>query len=461
MDYPLTLRDRLIRVGPERLADRLLEIADGDPALKRKIELLARENDPDAMAGELTRQIASVRRRETFVPCGESFALAAELQDLVDAIRGKVLPVLPSRAFELADAFLRTDALVFERVDDSAGNVADVYRDACWLWLDTAARSRGDEDWVKRVREMAVDNDYGARDALLPNAERLLSEHELRRLSRHYEEEAARARPDPATGIPLDARRCWSDVAQVAKALRDPVLFERAERNFGRWVDDRLRLEVARHCVEWGRIDEALTRLAEVPDSNGYERNSLLLACYERKGDVPRQVELLWRLFESVPGYETYSRMLELMPESQRRAARTKARDMVMAYRHAVTVIEFLLRDGWGDDAERVATELHNELDGVHYATLLELAGLAATAKRPRIEVVCYRSLLRNILHEKRSKAYGHAANYYRRLAQLDEEIVGHWPLCDHAAFVGELRANHGRKHGFWSRVETDGGALG
>ena len=59
----------------------------------------------------------------------------------------------------MADAFLRTDAMVFERVDDSSGNVAGVYRDACLLWLDAAARSRGDEDWVERVRATVADND--------------------------------------------------------------------------------------------------------------------------------------------------------------------------------------------------------------------------------------------------------------------------------------------------------------
>ena len=67
---------------------------------------------------------------------------------------------------------------------------------------------------------------------------------------------------------------------------------------------------------------------------------------------------------------------------------------------------------------------------------------------------MCYRRLLRNILDEKRSKAYGHAARYYRRLEQLDSQIDDYGRLRDHIVFVEDLRAAHGRKYGFWNRVE-------
>ena len=171
----LKLRDRLIRVGPERLADTLLDVAEGDRELKRRLELLAIEDDPEATADELAKQIAALRRRKRFVRYGESFELAGELRLLIEAIRDRVFSDLPDRAFLLADGFLRTDAKVYERVDDSSGSVADVYRDACLLWLDAAARSGRDEDWVERLRATATDNDYGVRDPLLPNADRLLS----------------------------------------------------------------------------------------------------------------------------------------------------------------------------------------------------------------------------------------------------------------------------------------------
>lgn len=108
---------------------------------------------------------------------------------------------------------------------------------------------------------------------------------------------------------------------------------------------------------------------------------------------------------------------------------------------------------GWEDDAERLATERHNELHDAHYGNLIQLAKLATAARRPRIEVVCYRQLLRTILDEKRSKAYGHAARYFQRLTELDGQVKDYRPLRDHSAFVDQLRADHGRKYGFWNRA--------
>ncbi len=455
------MRYRLIRAGAERLADELIRLADWDEVLRRRLEILAREGDPEELAGELTRQIADLRGRDQFISYGESSVFANELRGLVEAIRERVLPAQPGRAFELADALLLADGSVCERVDDSGGSVGDVYRDVCLLWLDAAARSRGDEDWMAKIRERAAEDGYGVRGALLPNAERLLTEGELRGLARHYGECAARALPDPATGITMEVRGCWFDVAQVAKALRDPDLYESAKRSAGRPVDDGLRVEVARLCIEWGQIDEALARLEEASGSDGYGRDSLLLECYERRGDAPRQVEHLWKLFEAAPGHDTYSRLLDLTPESGRSAARMRARDAALRYRHPATVVEFLLRAGWDEEAERVATGRPDGFDRVHYGTLVEVAGLAASSKRPLIEVVCYRSLLRDILDDGRSKAYGHAARYYRCLAQIDRDLSGYGLLRDHAVFVEGIRAAHGRKRAFWTRVEAEESTVG
>ncbi len=400
------------------------------------------------MTTEVTQQITALGRSRRFVGYRESFALAGELRELLAAIRERILPDLPARAFELADAFIRADSRVFERLDDSAGIVGDAFRDACLLWLDAAAQSRKDEDWVERIHALAADNDYGVRDPLLPNASRLLSEHELRRLARRYEEEGKAAGSDRDT-----AHDRWVNLGEVAKALRDPALLERAGVAWGYALNDRHQLEIARHCVEWGQIDEALARLESIAEGD-YSRDSLLLDCYEKKGNRNMQIRLVWRLFEAVPDIELHARLLALVPVGEQGATRRRAREIAFHSPGTNSAIEFLLRAGWEDDAERIAIERRSDLDGQHYPALLELGELAANAKRPRIEVVCYRNLLRSILEDRRSKAYGHADKYFKRLVRLDDAIDDYGPLIDHARFVEELRLDHGRKSAFWGRVE-------
>lgn len=85
---------------------------------------------------------------------------------------------------------------------------------------------------------------------------------------------------------------------------------------------------------------------------------------------------------------------------------------------------------------------------------LKSLAALAAEHGRPRIEMLCYRELLSCILREARSKAYVHAARYYRRLEELDRVTDDYGELGDHQAFLGGLRERHGRKYSFWRRVD-------
>jgi len=166
------------------------------------------------------------------------------------------------------------------------------------------------------------------------------------------------------------------------------------------------------------------------------------------------QIRLLWRLFESVPRFERHEQLLALVAQAEQVETRRRSRETALRNPHTTAATEFLLRAGWEDDAERIVIERRSDFDGQHYPALLELAELAANAKRPRIEVVCYRNLLRSILDDRRSKAYGHAAKYFKRLARLDAGIDDYGPLIDHGRFVEELRRDHGRKSAFWGRVE-------
>jgi len=87
---------------------------------------------------------------------------------------------------------------------------------------------------------------------------------------------------------------------------------------------------------------------------------------------------------------------------------------------------------------------------------LQDLASLAEAAGRRLVAVVCYRHLIRDILNDARSRAYGHAVKYYHKLDALDGLVEGHGSLGEHSSFVAELRRQHGRKHGFWGRLESE-----
>ena len=154
------------------------------------------------------------------------------------------------------------------------------------------------------------------------------------------------------------------------------------------------------------------------------------------------------------PSAETYADLVDLLPADDQTAARKRAIACALAFNSVSRGVRFLLQVGAAAEAESLLMERFQQLEGIDYTSLLPLAKLAAECDRPRIEMLCYRQLLNDILKEARSKAYGHAARYYKRLVALDEVIDDYGSAADHKAFVEAVRQGHGRKYAFWRRVE-------
>jgi len=443
----------LVQLGPERLAAELLDLADYDRDIARRVKLLSREGDPGALAIELKRRINGLKRSSRFVHYRESAGLGKQLRELVEVIEERVLPHDPAKAFELADAFVATDKKTFDRVDDSSGIVADAYRDACGTWLRAAAGARGATNWVERIYEVAAEEDYGVRERILREAAILLSEHELRRLARRYEADALGARRD-VDGFCDDAFSARVRLGLVAEALRDPVLYERSVTPRGQDLNGLQRIDIARHYLEFDQPERAIAHCESAGDRGGLDRWILLAECYGRMGRKDEQIRCLWQLFESTAHSGTYEELLELLPPGERDEAEERAKRVAQEGADVQSAASFLLQVGANADAERLLMERAADLEGGYYEHLRSLASLGAEHGCPRIEMLCYRELASDILREARSRAYGHAARYLLRLEELDAVIDDYGPVDGHTAFVASLRDRHGRKYSFWNRVE-------
>jgi len=447
------IRQRLKRFSPDRLADELVDLGRGDPAVRDRLDLLAVEHDALALGDALKRRIAALGRAQNFISYGRSFSFARELQYVVTTIRERALPCQPALAFELADAFLKTDARVFERADDSSGSIGDVYRDACRLWLEAASRCRDGRNWVGLLHDTVGKDDYGVRGDLLPNAAILLSEEEIRRLVARYLGDAGPARPDDDE-LDWTSLSAASSVCQLAIALRDPRLYEEARSARRGGLNDLQRIDVAQRYLEFGDPETALAKLSEMAEPKRLECLDLFAECFGRLGRRDEQVAILERLFQQTLSKKDYERLMELRPEDQRQSTAQWARETALGHSDACMAATFLFQAGWPDDAERLVLGRAGELAGTPYPSLLDLAALAEAGGRSTVEIVCYRHLIRDVLDDARSRAYGHAVRYLGRLEELDRMIRECGSLGDHAGFVAELRKRHGRKSGFWGRVE-------
>ena len=124
--------DKLGKLGFERLAEIVVEHADEDPALRKKLRLaLAANTGPTALTTEVDGRIRSLDRGRSFLDHKQSRALAGELDDLRTAIADRLATV---STLEAADRLQRLAACapsVLRREAESSGYIEEAFERCC------------------------------------------------------------------------------------------------------------------------------------------------------------------------------------------------------------------------------------------------------------------------------------------------------------------------------------------
>ena len=451
---PDELRSKLAEVEPNELATFLARLADEDDALRERIEALALRAEPAAYADSLERRLARFRKGRAFISYAASGGFARELDGWLDDVAAGLIAADPERAWKLIDRFIRMDERILGRADDSNGSIGDTYRRACGLWHRAAAGLPADPAWVERVHELHAGNDYGTRDALLDEAATRLSELDLRRLARIYEQEAEAAVGDGTDYPSLSARAA---MGQVARALGDAALYERSILIRSPQPNTLQATDIAQQYLRFGPVERAvewLTRSGDPSERDADGRLDLLAQAYEKLGNREALIDARRRLAERSLSADAFSAYLTLLSAEQGEAARQQAIGRAERSEDPAGAGLFLLELGESDRASALVLRLRERLGAAYYSQLLSLARQLEQAARPLPEVACYRALTEQILGEGRTKAYRHAKRYLDRLAALDASVDCYGELQSNAEYLARLRARHGRKFSFWQLVD-------
>lgn len=184
------------------------------------------------LISSLHHKISFLVQNEEFVEYREAHALCTYLYSLLQAIADLAEFDL-HEAMRALDLLLNNHGVILNRVDDSNGEVGDVFRNAVSLWLDIAADLRELEpesrNWVELILVMFEDNDFGCFDNLISHSEELLEEEELKQLAWRFESEAKKALKSSGNeGYSFEAARSCIGLRSVAEALRNMNLYEKA-----------------------------------------------------------------------------------------------------------------------------------------------------------------------------------------------------------------------------------------
>lgn len=469
-------KKNLLTLGADALADLLLEAVKGDAARQRRVRLaLSAEQSPRELAADVRKRFAAIRRARSYLSWKSQRTLARELSDLIGLIDTRIANRDADLAFDLLWQLLQLAPGIQERTDDSNGTIGGVMDSAMEAIAGLAVRLETDPvALADTVFEALLDNDYGEYDHAVTALGDALGDAGLAHLKTRAEALIAA----PLSDADLERYPYISDPARLAELARDSrdrtarmILQDVADLQgdvdawMSRYTAEQLTFhtiapDAAQRLLGAGRAEEALQVMENCMakedardrwfDARAVDDTHFL--CLEALGREEELRAALWARFETRMCAPTLRAYLKRLPDFEDEEAWIRAQDKVLAFDDIARSLAFCL--AWPDPrlCAQVVLRRGDELDGNAYEILTPAADMLAP-EQPLAAVLIWRAMILYALDKARASRYRHAARHLASCLEADAAITDYAGHPDHGTFVQALRADHGRKSGFWRRV--------
>jgi hypothetical protein len=468
-------RTNLAELGAERLAELMIEISQGNAAIKRRLRLeLAGMESPIVLAKEIRKRLATIARSRTFVDWQTRKALVDDLQAQRRAI-AQVAKRLPGDGLDLMWRFLDLAESVFERSDDSSGTIGGVFRAAVGDLGDIAQSTRPDpKQLADQIFRALLRNDYGQFDGLIQVLQPALGPEGLE----HLKQRMVALSAEPVRKPSANERQVigWGsggalyadDIAErsrastVRLALQDIADAQGDVDSYIAQYDEPVRkvpkiaAEIARRLLAAGRADEAWQAIEATEhrrrDWPDFEWEDARIEVLDALGRGDQAQAARWSCFERSLSGRHLRDYLKRLPDFEDFETEQRALDYAERYGSLLQAVSFLVAWPSLDRAARLVTERAEALDGDDYEILTPASEVLA-AKYPLAATLLLRAMIDFALTQSRSSRYGHAARHLRECAALASATPDYGSFETHDAYLGRLRREHGRKTAFWNMV--------
>jgi hypothetical protein len=478
---PTLSKDTLIGLGAERLAELALDEARSNAAFRKLITAaLAASDGPQAVAAIVDKRLMALERARGSIGPGRVQGLVEDLSATLKIIVGDLAKADPDGAVDRLLRLLTTADRTIARAEGGAdAEIMPVYHAAAaalpaFLGQMSAAESA---PLAERLYALAAGSSsavvLNSTPEILAAAPPAVIEALDARLA-----EAVRALGPMATDIPdrsvrARARRLIQLSQRIADARGDVDSFIALETALPGASPDLAA--IGERLIDAGRAGEALAWLnrpappsikmltmadlhAGLPprDPAADRRAEVEIRALEALGEGKAAQALRWKQFTETLDPAMLREHVARLPDFEDVEALDAAFATALASPLLYAALRFLIQWPRLDLAERLVVERRKEWDGKRYEALAPAAE-ALESKHPLGAVILYRALLDSILERGQSLAYGHAARYYAALEGLEAREAPGSPIEPHRFYRDALRRRHGRKLGFWSRVEETG----
>jgi len=443
-------KQKLINLGADALADALMNLAAHSVETEDLMEHLVAT--PEEKVQRFKKKLSSLKRSRRFIDWRDAADFSQELEMLLQDLKASVDD--PLTGLELVAAFYEADKTIFERCDDSNGDVGDVFRyDAQELFVDYAMRYPDKEKIADIVLKLNLKDNYGTRDTLINCAAEYLPEQVIRSMIAVLQQRADQTEEE------YGKRHHLMLVEFLASQIKDPELFEKTRIASWGKPSTAAIVDIARVYLESGDVETAHSWLKKFPKGQAFlagERDKLLLEIYQKQGNLKKQSDLLFRQFRSYPAIDTLEVLLDVIGHEKRdEVIATEVAQILARKTLRESDARFLISMGKIDEAEAYLLGLADQFNGDLYESLLPLAAEMEAEGRGLVASLMYRSLIVSILERGYTKAYPHGIRYLRKLGKLAESVSDWKKFNHHEAFIDWIYMNHGRKRSFWAKYEV------
>lgn len=447
------IRDHLKARGVDALVDMIVDMAERDPALLRRLDMAAAAEceDEETLETRYRKAIDDATRTRGFVDYARTPGWAANVEAALDALAGLPPAGRGAAALKLAERAIDRIERAMENIDDSGGHCSWLLHRARDIHLDAARAARPEPVAFAGelfAREMEDDYDTFSGAAALYAA--VLGEEGLAEYHRLAME--AWDKLPSRMGARRDGDAFFSAYYRLASMVD---FFAEREGDIEMRIALRAKdlsspwnyLKLAEFCLAHDRADEALARAEEglwmFEDGRPDERLLFFTVDLQLKVKCKSDAEAhLWRAFEKVPSFEIYERLCKLGRKGAQERAIELLRNRLAGSKPspwnapADLFIRVLIHEKM-HDAAWAAARKHGASRG-----LKEALAKASEKTHSREALEVYVGRIEELVASGGNANYEEACEFVSRMGALQDS-------AEHAAYVADLRERHRRKRNF------------
>ena len=445
------IRQHLKSKGIDALVEMIVELAERDAKIYRKLDLAAATSQADdpTLEASLRKAIDTATRTGGFVEYGEVGDWAAGVDGVLDAVAALVSNGRGGLALKLVDHALSKIEAAIQHIDDSDGYCGAVLNRACEIHLTACKVVRPDPVILAgELFSRETDGQYEIFHGAAATYADVLGEAGLaeygRRASEAWEKLPPRSNgrgsmQDHDTGY--DCLKRMLDFFAERDGDVEARIALRAKDLSSSWK----YMELAEFCLSQGREEEALSRAEEglwifedgQPDERLVGFAAQLLVKRKRKSDAEA---LLWRAFEKAPSLAFYGKLRLVGGSLARERAiafleERLAKEKPSQWHFPSTLfIQILMEEKMFDQAWQIARR-HGTSPG-----LAEALARASETSHPAEALEVYAQRVAEMVN---------IGSGYEEAAQLVVRMAGLRSATEQSAYVAGLKERYHRKRNF------------